>query len=43
MSDGHSNCGQFVGKILVFWKGAWSLTRGVSTVGKASNLSLDSC
>lgn len=43
MSDGNSNCGEFVGKILAFWKGALSLTRGVSTVGKASNVSLDSC
>lgn len=43
MNDGNSNYGEFVGKILVFWKGGWSLTRGVSTLGKASNFSLDSC
>ena len=31
MNDGNSSYGKFVEKILVFWKGAWSLTRGVST------------
>ena len=31
MNDGNSSYGEFVEKILVFWKGAWSLTRGVST------------